>query len=281
MLDIILDTLIDIIKIIPFILLAFVLIEIFEHRFNKKSKKIMEKTKRLGPLFGSVLGLIPQCGFSVFATDLYITRIISLGTLISIYLATSDEMLIVMISEKVDLDLILKVLLIKFVIGIICGFIIDLLIRKRKKKEENINYSICNDEHCHCDEDGIVLASIKHTLKIVGFIFIITFVINILMEYKGNDFISKLFLKDNPLSPFISSLVGLIPSCGSSVILTELYIENAISFSSMMAGLLTNSGVALIVLFRSNKEIKENLIVLGLLYLIGVISGIILHIIGI
>ena len=277
MLDIILDTLIDIIKIIPFILLAFVLIEIFEHRFNKKSKKIMEKTKRLGPLFGSVLGLIPQCGFSVFATDLYITRIISLGTLISIYLATSDEMLIVMISEKVDLDLILKVLLIKFV----CGFIIDLLIRKRKKKEENINYSICNDEHCHCDEDGIVLASIKHTLKIVGFIFIITFVINILMEYKGNDFISKLFLKDNPLSPFISSLVGLIPSCGSSVILTELYIENAISFSSMMAGLLTNSGVALIVLFRSNKEIKENLIVLGLLYLIGVISGIILHIIGI
>ena len=280
MLDIILDTLIDVIKIVPFILLAFLLIEIFEHKFSNKSKQIMEKTKKVGPLIGGALGLIPQCGFSVFATDLYITRIISLGTLISIYLATSDEMLVVMISEKVDISIIAKVLLIKFVIGIICGFIIDLILSKRNKKEEKINYSICCDENCHCEEDGIFIAAIKHTIKIVIFIFFITLFINVLMEYKGNDFISKMFLKDNPLSTFISSLVGLIPSCGSSVILTELYIENAISFSSMMAGLLTNSGVALIVLFKSNKRIKDNLKILGLLYLIGVISGIIIHIIG-
>ncbi len=277
MLEIFLDTLLDALKIFPFIFLAFCLIELFEHKFSKKSKKIMEKSKKVGPLIGSSLGLIPQCGFSVFATDLYITRIISLGTLISIYLTTSDEMLVIMLSRKVDISIILRVLLIKFVIGIICGFIIDAILRKRKKKLDKVNYSICDDENCHCDEEGVLVASFKHTLKILLFIFLVTFVINILLEYKGNEFISKLFLKDNVLSPFISSIVGLIPSCGSSVILTELYIENAISFSSMVAGLLTNSGVAIIVLFKSNKNVKENFKILGLLYLIGVVSGITLH----
>ena len=280
MLDIMLDTIIDVLKIFPFVFFAFVLIEIFEHSFNKNSKKIMEKTKKVGPLIGSGLGLIPQCGFSVFATDLYITRFISLGTLISIYLTTSDEMLIVMLSEKVDIDIIFKILFIKFLIGLLCGLIIDIVISKISRKEDKVNYSICNDEDCHCDEDGIVVASLKHTLRTIIIIALVTFVINVLMEYKGNQFISKLFLKDNIFGPFISSIVGLIPSCGSSVILTELYIENAISFSSMIAGLLTNSGVALIVLFKSNKNIKDNFKILGLLYFIGVLSGVIIHIIG-
>ena len=109
----------------------------------------------------------------------------------------------------------------------------------------------------------------------------ITFVVNVIMEYLGNSFIEKIFLKDTFISPFISSLVGLIPSCGSSVILTELFVENAITFSSMIAGLLTNSGVALIVLFKSNKNMKENLIIVAILYLIGAITGLIFHIIGI
>ena len=281
MIDIILDTLIDVLKIFPFIFFAFVLIEIFEHSFNKKSKTIMEKTKKIGPLIGSGLGLVPQCGFSVFATDLYITRIISLGTLISIYLTTSDEMLIVMLSEKVDINIIIKILLIKFIVGLICGLIIDIIINKKTKKDNRINCSICDDEKCHCDSDGIFIAALKHTFKIIIIIALVTFIINVLLEYKGNEFISKLFLKDYLLGPFISSIVGLIPSCGSSVILTELYIENAISFSSMIAGLLTNSGVALIVLFKSNKDIKDNIKIVSLLYFIGVITGIIIHIVGI
>ena len=281
MIDIILDTLIDVLKIFPFIFFAFVLIEIFEHSINKKSKTIMEKTKKIGPLIGSGLGLVPQCGFSVFATDLYITRIISLGTLISIYLTTSDEMLIVMLSEKVDINIIIKILLIKFIVGLICGLIIDIIINKKTKKDNRINCSICDDEKCHCDSDGIFIAALKHTFKIIIIIALVTFIINVLLEYKGNEFISKLFLKDYLLGPFISSIVGLIPSCGSSVILTELYIENAISFSSMIAGLLTNSGVALIVLFKSNKDIKDNIKILSLLYFIGVITGIIIHIVGI
>ena len=281
MIDIILDTLIDVLKIFPFIFFAFVLIEIFEHSFNKKSKTIMEKTKKIGPLIGSGLGLVPQCGFSVFATDLYITRIISLGTLISIYLTTSDEMLIVMLSEKVDINIIIKILFIKFIVGLICGLIIDIIINKKTKKDNRINCSICDDEKCHCDSDGIFIAALKHTFKIIIIIALVTFIINVLLEYKGNEFISKLFLKDYLLGPFISSIVGLIPSCGSSVILTELYIENAISFSSMIAGLLTNSGVALIVLFKSNKDIKDNIKIVSLLYFIGVITGIIIHIVGI
>lgn len=279
MIDILIDTIIDAIKLIPFIFIAFLLIELFEHRINKKSEKIIEKSKKVGPLFGSILGIIPQCGFSVFATNLYITRIISLGTLISIYLATSDEMLIIMISEQVEMSLIFKVLFTKLIIGMIFGFIIDFIIRKEHIKEKKENYEICNDSHCHCDTDGVVVASLKHTLKIIMFIFIITFLVNIMMEYLGNDFITKLFLKDNILSSFITSLIGLIPSCGSSVILTELYIKGAIEFSSMIGGTLTNSGVALLVLFRNNKNMKENLFILLLLYIIGVISGVFLYLI--
>ena len=135
MLDIILDTLIDAAKLIPFIFVAFLLIESLEHKLTKTNEKLISTNKKVGPLFGGILGLIPQCGFSVLATDLYITRIISLGTLISIYLATSDEMLIILLSEKVALEVILKVLLVKVVVGILIGYIIDLLLRKRKEEK--------------------------------------------------------------------------------------------------------------------------------------------------
>lgn len=281
MIEIILDTIIDAAKLIPFIFVAFLVIESLEHKFTKTNEKLISTNKKVGPLFGGILGLIPQCGFSVLATDLYVTRIISLGTLISIYLATSDEMLIILLSEKVAIDIIIKVLLVKLVIGILIGYIIDLLLRKRKVEKKKDHYDICDDEHCHCDEEGIVLASLKHTTKIILFIMAVTFVVNIIMEYLGNSFIEKIFLKDTFISPFISSLVGLIPSCGSSVILTELFINKAITFSSMIAGLLTNSGVALIVLFRSNKNMKENLKIVTILYLIGAIAGLVFHIIGI
>ena len=275
MLDIIMDTLLDVLKLIPFLFVTFILLEVFEHRFNKKTKEKVSKAGKLGPLFGSLLGALPQCGFSTMATNMYAARVISLGSLISIYLSTSDEMLPIMISEQVAIGEIVKILLFKVCIGMVCGFVIDLVLRKKEK--EHIK-DMCEEEHCHC-EKGILRSSIKHTLNISLFILIINFILNMGMEYLGEEYLSKLFLKDSFFGPFVSSLVGLIPNCGASVMITELYLNEAISFGSCIAGLLTGSGVGLLLLFKVNHNLKENISIITTLYLIGVISGIIINII--
>ena len=278
MTDIILDTLIDTLKLIPFLFITFLIIEVIEHKLNNKN--IISKSKKYGPLIGSLLGAIPQCGFSVMATNLYITKIITLGTLISIYLSTSDEMLPILISENIDITTIIGIILIKVIFAIIYGIIIDLILSKKQRKQEKENYSICDEEHCHC-EKGILTSALKHTLNITLFIMIITFIINIIFSFVGENILSKLLLKNSIFSPFITSLIGLIPNCASSVMLTELYINNAINISALISGLLTGSGTALLVLFKSNKNIKENIKILFILYTLGVLSGIILELFGI
>lgn len=278
MIDIILDTLIDSLKLLPFLFIAFLIIELIEHKLNKQTKELVSKSGKVGPLIGSLLGLFPQCGFSVMATNLYVTRIITLGTLISIYLATSDEMLPIMLSQKIAFIEIVKLLGIKFICGIIWGFIIDLLLNKKSKKE-NINYEICNEDHCNCHEEGVIKSTLIHTFKTLLFIMLVSFLLNILLRFIGEDSLSKLFLKNSIFGPFISSLLGLIPNCGSSIVITELYLNGALSLGSAMAGLLTGSGVALLVLFKENKDIKENITILSLLYGLGVISGIIIELI--
>ena len=276
--EVILDTIIDSLKLIPFLLVAFLIIELLEHKLNNKTKNIITKSKKIGPIIGSLLGVIPQCGFSVMATNLYITRIITLGTLISIYLSTSDEMLIIMISEKVEISLILKILLIKIFFGIVYGLIIDKIINKKKKDKET-NYELCDEEHCDCNH-SILLSAIKHTLHITLFIFIITLIINTIFTLLGDNYLSKILLNNSILSPFITSLIGLIPNCAASVILTELYLNSTISLGALIRGLLTSSGSSLLVLIKNNKNQKENLSIILLLYALGVLSGIIIELIS-
>lgn len=272
MLDVIKDTVIDSLKLLPFLFLTFLLMEYFEHKMKNKSKKIVEKAGKFGPIIGSFLGVIPQCGFSVAATNLYATRIITLGTLISIYLSTSDEMLPILLSEKVEFSLIAEVLLIKIIVGIICGFIIDLVYRKKEKVEIQ---EFCHDKHCDC-EHSILKSTLKHTFDIFMFIFIISFVLNLAFSYLGEEVISGILMKNSIFGSFLTSLLGLIPNCFSSVLITQLYLKNTISFASMIGGLLTGSGVALLVLFRVNKDKKQNFRILLLLYLIGALTGLLI-----
>lgn len=276
--EIILDTIIDTVRLIPFLFIAFLLIEIIEHKLTNKSKKIITKSKKYGPVLGSVLGAVPQCGFSVMATNLYITRIISLGTLIAVYLSTSDEMIPILISQNAKVELIFKIILIKVLLGIIYGIVIDILFTKIIKRKDKENYEICDKDHCHC-EKNIIISATKHTLHIVLFILISTLIINIIFHYVGESYLSKVLLKDSIFGPFITCLIGLIPNCGASVILTELYLNNAISIPSLIAGLLSNSGTSLLVLYRYNKNIKENIFITSILYLIGIFTGIILELI--
>lgn len=268
MLDIILDTLIDLLKIIPFLFVAFLIMEYFEHSLSKKKNVL--KNKKVGPIVGSLLGVIPQCGFSVMATNLFSSRVITIGTLIAIYLSTSDEMLPILITNKVSFKLIVFILLIKIVVGIIFGYIIDFFWKKKETKD----FSICDDDHCHC-EKGIFKSSLIHTLKISSYILITTFLLNTLIYYLGEDTISKILLKNNFFGPFLASLVGLIPNCSASIILTELYLSKVITTGMLIGGLLTGSGIGLLVLFKVNKDKKENFFILISIYLIGVLVGII------
>lgn len=277
MLDIILDTIKDTLRLLPFLFVAFLIIELFEHKLSKKSKNLITASNKSGPLLGSALGMFPQCGFSVLATNLYVTRIISLGTLISIYLSTSDEMLPILLSEKTSINMIIKILLIKFLIGMISGFIIDFILRNKEKPKQN--YEICEDNHCHCDKENIVISAIKHTLSTCFYIFIISLILNIIISYVDEKELSKIFLKNNAFAPFISSLLGLIPNCASSVMLTELYLKKVLSLGTSIAGLLTGSGLAILILFRTNKNLKENLKILALIYFIGAFSGVFINII--
>ena len=282
MIDILLDAIIDSAKILPFLFITYLIMEYIEHKMSKKSKTTIKKAGKWGPLLGSSVGIIPQCGFSASATNLYSARVISLGTLIAVYLSTSDEMIPIFISEKVQVLTLVKILAIKFIIGIIFGFIIDFILRlKNKEKQEEKIEEICEHEHCHCEENGIFKSAIKHTISILIYIFIITLIINCIVEWVGEDNIATFVGNHAILGPVISSLIGLIPNCAASVILTNLYIQKIISGASLIAGLLTGAGVGLIILFRTNKKIKENIAIVGLLYVIGVFSGIVLQLIGI
>ncbi|MBR3002397.1 MAG: arsenic efflux protein [Clostridia bacterium] len=281
MLEVIEDTLIDSIKLLPFLFITYLIMEYIEHRTSNKAKETIKKSGKFGPLIGSILGIVPQCGFSVSATNLYAGRVITLGTLIAVYLSTSDEMIPVMISEAVPVSTILTILLIKLVIGMIAGFIIDLVLKLlNKNQEEEKIEDICEKEHCHC-EKGILKSALHHTVHIFIFILAVVFILNTVIYFIGEENISH-FLENQPvLGPVISSLIGLIPNCASSVIITEMYLENVINIGTLIAGLLVNAGVGLVVLFKTNKGIKENIKIVAMLYAIGVISGIIIQIIGI
>lgn len=287
MLEVIEDTLIDAIKLLPFLFITYLIMEYIEHKMGEKSKKAIKKSGKFGPVIGGVLGVFPQCGFSLSATNLYAGRVITLGTLIAVYLSTSDEMLPIFISEAVSPIIILKILGIKLVIGIIAGILIDLIIgiiyknNKKEDVEENEIGHICEEEHCHCNEKGIFKSAVSHTFNILLFIILITFVINTIVYFVGEDTISSWILNKPIIGPMLTSLIGLIPNCAASVIITNMYLENVISLGSMIAGLLTGAGVGLAVLFKTNNKVKENIGIVTLLYVIGAISGIIIELLGI
>ena len=280
MLHVLEHTLIDTIKLLPFLFLAYLVIELIEQKAGEKTTKLIKKSGKFGPVLGSLLGVVPQCGFSAAASNLFAGKIITMGTLIAIFLSTSDEMLPILISEAVPLGTIVMILGIKVVIATIVGILVDLMFRKKQNEEtkEEI-HKLCDEEHCHCEEHGVIRSSIAHTLQIFVYILIISLILNLIIHFIGEETIAKLVLNVPVLGPVIASLIGLIPNCASSVILTQVYLENIISVGSMIAGLLVNSGIGVLVLFRVNKSKKENFTIIGIIYLVGVISGIILDLI--
>ena len=274
-LDIVLDTLLDCAKLIPFLFFAFLLLEALEHHASEKINTALASSGKAGPAVGSLLGCIPQCGFSVFSANLFSNGVITLGTLIAVFLSTSDEAVIIMLSHPDRKGEILKLLAVKVVIAIIFGYLIDLIFRNHKGPEKHIE-DHCRDCGCHDEHSGIFKPAVKHTLKTLVFLLIIVFILNFLVEWIGIDGLSKLMLNNSVLQPFVAALIGLIPNCAASILLTELYLKGAISFASVIAGLSTGAGAGLIVLFRENRHIKENLKIIAVLYACAVVAGLVI-----
>ena len=283
MLDVTLDTVLDAIKIIPFLFFTYILMEYIEHQTSEKFKKAIKRSGKTGPVWGSILGAFPQCGFSTAASSLFSTRVITVGTLISIYLSTSDEMLPIFISEKVSPRIIIGTIGIKIVIGMIAGFIVDIFLSNfilTKKQIITID-KMCEADQCHC-EKSIFKSALKHTIQILLFIVVISFILNTVIYFVGEDALSNLILDKMIVGPVLAGIVGLIPNCAASVVITQLYLTKIISFGAMMSGLLVGAGVGLLVLFRANrKRLKENIKIVVTLYFFGVIAGIILDLLKI
>lgn len=285
MIDVILDTLLDSAKMLPFLFLSYLIIEFIEHKSSKKIENMLKKSGKFGPVVGGLLGIFPQCGFSVTAATLYASRIITLGTLITVFLTTSDDAIPVLLSHPESMHLILKIIALKFIIGICCGFIIDLIFRKKHTAKENLKetskhiHDMCSN--CGCEHKGILRPALKHTFSVFVFILIFAFILNSAIYFIGEEMLAKLLMNGSFLQPIISSLIGLIPNCASSVLLTELYLSGNISFASIIAGLCSGSGIGIAVLFKENKNIKENFKILALVYVIGVLVGLLIELLGI
>lgn len=280
MLEALEETLVDSLKLLPFLFITYLIMELVEHKAGDKTTSAIQKAGRFGPLLGGLLGAVPQCGFSVAAANLYAGRVITIGTLISIFLSTSDEMLPILISEGTPVNLIIQILAIKILIGIVFGCLIDIILRRKvTKKEEQKIHDICEHEHCNCEKEGIIKSTIKHTLQVYIYIFIISLAINILLFFIGEERIAGILSNVPIIGSLISCFVGLIPNCASSVILTEMYLENIIELGTMIGGLLVNSGLGLLILFKVNKNKKENFAIIGLLYVIGFISALTINLI--
>lgn len=273
------DSLLDTLKLLPFLFLTYLLMEYLEHRAGGAAEKVLKRSGQFGAVIGSALGIIPQCGFSSAAAGLYSARVISIGTLISVFLATSDEMIPIFISRGGDLTLMLKILAVKFVIALVAGLIIDLVIKaiyKKKGTEQAVKIEeLCERDQCHCHND-ILKSALVHTGKISLFILIFTFVLNFLVYFVGENNIALLVLNRPVLANILAAIVGLIPNCASSVIISELFIEGMLSAGALLSGLLVNSGIALAVLFRTNRPKKNTFIIVAILLAISIVVGIVI-----
>lgn len=277
--DVCLDSLIDSVKLLPFLFLAFLFMEALEHHAGSKINKALASSGGAGPLIGALLGCVPQCGFSVFSANLYSGGVIGAGTLLAVFLSTSDEAIIIMLSNPDKKPEILKLIAVKVLIAVIFGYIITLFEKIKPAPKKHME-DLCKE--CGCEEeDGILKPAIHHTLKIFAFVTVIIFIVNLCVELLGTQRLSSILLSNSIFQPVIAAVLGLVPSCASSIILTQLYLEGAISFASVIAGLCTGAGAGLIVLFRENRNLRENLFITFTLYITAVISGVVIQLIGI
>lgn len=278
-LDILVASLYEVFMLFPYLYLTYLLMEYLEHKMSRKELIYVRKAKQYGPIIGGLLGLIPQCGFSVSFANLYRAGLISLGTMLAVFLSTSDEMLPILISKGASSSTIIKILFVKLFYAITVGILIDRFLPQsfiKNKNEPDIS-AFCKQEKCKCNDkkENIYKSAFKHTERVSLFIFAFAFLVHVAFLFSDYDVIKSIMLSSPIIGKFVVAFIGLIPSCYPSVLLTSLYFDGIISVSTMITGTLSNSGLGLLVLYRINPNKEETTRIIALVYVISVILGII------
>ena len=246
LLDALLDSLLDTLKIAPFLFIIYLIMELIEHKAGDKTKNFISKSGKFGPVLGGVLGAVPQCGFSAACSGLYSGGVITVGTLIAVFLSTSDEMLPIMLTGGFPVISVLKIVGTKAMFGIGVGLLVDLFVPFKKAEEHKSIHDMCEHDHCHC-EKGIFRSALHHFLEIIAYLFVFTLIINIVIGFVGEENLAKIFVSVPVVGQMIAALIGLIPNCASSIVITDLFLSGVISSGVMMSGLLVGAGVGLAV----------------------------------
>lgn len=312
----------DTLYLVPFLFVTYLAMEWLEHKTGGRTQEAVQRAGAAGPVLGSLLGVIPQCGFSAAAATLYAGRVITLGTVFAVFLSTSDEMLPIFLAEQVPFGTIVKVMGAKVIVGMVMGFIVDAALRLARRDRQNLRiHELCARDKCHCGGDcatceenpalvyehhddcggscthehhehdhghdhdhgwkGIAKSALVHTAQVALFIFIITLALNGVLETVGEDALAAFVGSNSVAAVFASALVGLIPNCAASVVIAQLYVEGVLGAGAMLSGLLVSAGIGLLVLARTNRHVKENLVIVGILYATGVAWGLVVNALGI
>lgn len=274
--DIWMDAFVDSMKLLPFLFLTYLFIEWYEHVSNPNLYTRLISLRRYGPLFGALIGCIPQCGFSVMAASLFGERVISAGTLVAVFISTSDEALPILIGHPEAMDTLGYILLLKVGIAILAGYLIDRFWKSPlESKQITVMGCQCGEEH-----ESIWIAALKHTATIFLFLFVINLGLSFVIDMIGTKALSSLLLSGSILQPIMAAVIGFLPNCAASVLLTQLYLIDSISFGSLIAGLISSAGIGILMLFKGNPRFWENMRILLLVFLIGSVSGVVFQLIG-
>lgn len=304
-LDVVIDALKDTAELIPFLFATYVVISLLDLFASDKTTAAIQRAGHAGPLIGGVLGVVPQCGFSAMGASLYADRIVSLGTFVAVILSTSDEMLPLLLAEHVEVGLLARILVTKAVLGVILGFAIDLVLRAvlGRTSLAGVDESDAGEEQdedaefdpsayscdCGCGEPltrgqtawWVVVNSAYRTFQVVVFIFVVSVLLNALIVLVGEDALASFLSGNAVVATLVSGLVGLVPNCAASVVLTQLYIDGVLGFAPMIAGTLVAGGAGYLVLFRMNGNMRENAAIVGIVYALGVCVGLVMLGLGI
>ncbi|MDF9825143.1 hypothetical protein M2475_001572 [Breznakia sp. PF5-3] len=258
----------DSLPMLPVLFIAYFILEIYEHRSNEDSEYVL--LKKYGPLFGSFLGIIPQCGVSIVAATMFLDKKITIGTLISIFIVTSDEAVPILLANPELYGSILQLIVVKVIVAIAVGYFVDAVFKQFKMY--NGKYTTSKSQSCDTHESTLV-AALKHTVKIFGFILLVNLLLTFVLHEVGEDTLSKVLLTDTVFQPVIAALFGFIPNCAASVVLTQLFASGILSFGALSAGLITNAGLGLLILLRYRIDKKYFLFIISVLFVAAILTG--------
>lgn len=277
--DVLLDAFLDTLYLIPFLFVTYLVMEWIEHRTGEGSQRAIQRAGKGGPFIGALLGAVPQCGFSAAAATFYAGRVVTLGTLFAVFLSTSDEMLPIFIAERVPIGTMFAVIGTKIAIGMMFGFVVDAVLRARRRVPSMPQiHELCEHDHCHCEDDKparfpILKSALIHTLQVTLFVFLISLALNAVFAVVGEEVIGEFLSANDTLAVVGAGIVGLIPNCAASVAIAQLYVDGMLGTGAMMAGLLSAAGVGLLVLLRSNRPVRQNLLIVAVLLLVSILCG--------